>query len=624
MRHIAFLTFMGLLACSVQAQTQITSTIESVKVFTQGAEIYRKAQVNLVEGTQKIELTQLSGQLDPSTIQISAEGITILSVRHKIDFLDKKTPEAIENLWKKRHRLSDSIEVLNMQLAILKNEAEILNKNTKVIGSQGISGRDYQSAIEYFSTKLKTNAQHIFSTQKAIENLTGEVESITNQIAANSGTKERPTSKILLTIKSEKAQKTWLSISYSTLEAGWIPSYDIRAKSVNSPLQITYKAKVFQNSGVDWKNVKLTLSSGDIASTGTAPQLFPYYIGGQNHVPSGLADGDITGQVFDASDGLPLPQALVMVKGTTIGTTTDSNGFFSLQVPNGSSTLIVRFLGFTTREVQISDSPTKILLDPEELSLNEVVVTGYAAEQKQMKTGASAALQGNVAGIRVRGASSLTKKSDPIPINVINYETTFAYDIELPYDIPTSGIPETVEIQTKEIDAEYLYSTSPKIRANAYLVAQVANWQDLKLLDGESNLYFENSFVGKSIIDTNLGSDTLSLSLGKDEGIIVNRQRLKQFEKHKLFGNRKREERKYLITVVNTKQSIVSISIYDQIPLSALSSVKVRITNLTDGIYNEKTGLVSWKITLQPGEKREIEFAYEIDCPSHIKLSTDL
>ncbi|NVJ48019.1 MAG: mucoidy inhibitor MuiA family protein [Cytophagia bacterium] len=616
-------------AALIQAQTKVESKIESAKVFTRGAEITRSAQLSLTPGIQQLELNKLSPRLDPKTVQITGEHITILSVRHEMDFLDKQTPERVKKLWGNKYELEDSLEILNVHLGILESERDVLNKNTKVIGSQGISDKDYQAAIQFFTDKLKTNAESIFKISKSIERLQNQIDDLQSQIISINNNKEEPTSKILLTVKSEQAQKVDITISYSMLEAGWIPSYDIRAMGINEPLEITYKAQVYQNSGIDWKKVKLTLSSGDIESTGTAPQLNPYYLGGRNFNVSSQVHGSVSGYVFGSDDGLPLPQATVLVKGTTVGTATDMNGFFSMQVPSGSSTLVFRFLGYVTQEAPISNDPIQVKLVPDATSLGEVVVVGYGeAVTKKSITGSVATLSGTVPGIRVRGAASSSysrpKKTEAIPVNLINYETTFVYDIELPYDIPTTGKPETVDIQTKSIEASYHYSTSPKIKENAYLVAEIPDWENLKLLDGESNLYFENSFVGKSLIDNNIGTDTLSVSLGKDEGIIVNRERLKQFEKQKFFGNKKREERKYKITIVNTKSSKAAINIFDQIPLSAVSYIKVSINSLGGADYNEETGLLSWSLELKAGEKRELEFSYEIDCPVGTNIDSDL
>jgi len=629
MRRLHFFLLWVVWSINAQAQSPVDSKIESVKVFTRGAEITRKAELSLTNGIQKLELRQLSPRLDAKTIQVSGEGFTILSVRHEMDFLDKKTPERVKDLWTRKYTLMDSVELLNVQLNILEQEAEILQKNTKVIGSQGISGRDYQTAIQYFTDKLKANTQGTFFIKKRIDNLKLDMEDLDNQIIFINNKKEEPTSKILLTIKSEKNQKVNIAVSYSMLEAGWIPSYDIRALSISEPLEITYKAQVYQNSGIDWKNVKLTLSSGDIESTGTAPKLNPYYLGGRNlNVPEQV-HGHVSGYVFGADDGLPLPQVTVLVKGTTVGTPTDMNGFFSMQIPNGASMLTFRYLGYVTQEAPITTDLIKVILEPDVTALGDVVVTaqGIAPESRSLGYSISG-LNGKARGIKLRGTSLLSdsdyKRTEAIPVNLINYETTFVYDIELPYDIPTTGKPETVDIQTKLVDASYHYSSTPKIKENAYLVAEIPDWENLKLLDGESNLYFENSFVGKSLIDTNTGSDTLTVSMGKDEGIIVHRERLKQFEKRKFFGNKKREERKYKITVVNTKDSKAIISVFDQIPLSALSNIKVSILSLSGATHNEETGLLTWTLELKPGEKRELEFAYEIDCPSDTNLDTDL
>lgn len=141
---------------------------------------------------------------------------------------------------------------------------------------------------------------------------------------------------------------------------------------------------------------------------------------------SAFAQGRVvTGTVTSGEDGLPIPGASVIVKGTTIGTATDLDGRYSLNVPQENNTLVFSFVGSVTQEVNIGNrSQVNVVLQPDTRSLEEVIVTGYGTQPKREVTGAvtsvrgelienlpmqsfDRALQGRASGVQVRSANGL-------------------------------------------------------------------------------------------------------------------------------------------------------------------------------------------------------------------------
>lgn len=613
MRKSAILISILLLAYSAIGQTEIKSTIKSVQVYTKGAQVERIGSIQLQKGKNELKLKGLSSDLDPNTIQISGQHFTILSVRHEIDFIENQnSPQNIKLLSDQRKKLTDSLSLIELELSILSKEANLLNKNMGIVGNKGIKNDDFQAAVGYFTKRFNEITRTNFKLNRQKEDLFMQIKVIDIQIASQNQEVKKPSSSIFLVLNSKESRKVDLEISYAIKEAGWFPAYDIRAIDTHNPLSLTYKARVFQNSGVDWKNVKLKISSGDLESSGTAPQLSPYYLGayGSYGNSSNQPITHVSGIVTD-ENGKPMPQATVLVKGTTLGVPTDAGGRYKLQLPSGNHTLVFRFLGYVTQEVQANQSIVNIRMQVETQRFGEVV--SYAP--------------GAASDIKIRGMVSIAKgyanikdKSIPLDYEQINYQTTFVYDIDLPYSIPSSGKPEVVDIKTEYLEAEYLYSTSPKAIQNAFLVARIPDWTKLNLLDGESNLYFENSFVGKSIIDTHIGTDTLEISLGRDEGIIVSRERKRDFEQSRFFSGKKREERHFEVTVMNTKTKDIAVSIYDQIPISTRDNIKISVINIDGAQLNDKTGLITWELNLKPGEKRVLQLKYSVDYPKNEDL----
>jgi TonB-linked SusC/RagA family outer membrane protein len=98
---------------------------------------------------------------------------------------------------------------------------------------------------------------------------------------------------------------------------------------------------------------------------------------------------DISGTVTDSASGLPLGGASVKLKGTDIGTATNANGQFSLQVPDAGGVLVISYVGYETKEVTVSRAGSlKITLQQKETKIDEIVVIGYGTRQKKDVTGA--------------------------------------------------------------------------------------------------------------------------------------------------------------------------------------------------------------------------------------------
>ena len=202
-------------------------------------------------------------------------------------------------------------------------------------------------------------------------------------------------------------------------------------------------------------------------------------------------------------------------------------------------------------------------------------------------------------------------------------EMSVTFDVSLPYTIPSDGKAQTIEIQRTTTPADYKYVTVPKISQIAYLTGNVTDWAKQSLLSGEATLYFENTFVGKSYLDVNQLTDTLTISLGTDNSILVKREKRKDFTSKKIIGTNKTETYSYLLTIRNNKANPIKITVNDQIPVSSNSNIIVEATELSGGILNAETGAVKWDIELKPQEKRELVLSYSVKYPRNQNISLE-
>ena len=209
------------------------------------------------------------------------------------------------------------------------------------------------------------------------------------------------------------------------------------------------------------------------------------------------------------------------------------------------------------------------------------------------------------------------KSIEAAPISVIKQigQTTITFDIAVPYSIPSDSKIQTVEIQQLTAPADYSYVSLPKVSPLTYLTANITDWAKLSLQSGEATLYFENSFVGKSYLNVNQLTDTLTISLGTDNSILVKREKRKDFTSKKIIGSNKTETFSFLLTIRNNKVSPVKITLNDQIPVSSNSGITVEPIELSAGNHNSLTGEIKWNLEIKPQETKQIILTYSVKYP---------
>ena len=154
-------------------------------------------------------------------------------------------------------------------------------------------------------------------------------------------------------------------------------------------------------------------------------------------------------------------------------------------------------------------------------------------------------------------------------------------------------------------------------------MADATGWQSYNLLEGEANVYFDNSFVGKTILDPNVPSDTLHFSLGRDNGIRVQRVKVADKSTRKLLTSSQEQDMTWRITVKNTRSENVTITLKDQIPVSQNSDITVTTEELSGGSLQKETGIVTWQLSLMPNEQKELIVHYRVKYPKNRRLTVE-
>lgn len=592
----------------------LQTQIEEVTVFLSGAQLFETGNTVIPVGKSIIKVTHLSPYIDEKSIQVKTKGdFTILSVNHKLNFLHElKNSARQDSLNQLIEDLNLNLDKENARLEVLAEKQSLLHENKNLKGdNSGITMNQLRDAIGFYETENTKIKEEKILINKKVEKIKSSIAKIQNQVRLINDHIELPVGEVEISVDAKSPVNANFSISYVVANAGWYPKYDIRVQDVVNPIELTYKAEVFQNTGVDWNNVKLKFSNAQPNESGLVPTLQTWNLTfARNTVfqkyeqfsPANIQN--VKGKVVDA-DGDPLPGVNILVKDTYIGTVTDLNGNYSLTLPHNASHLHVSFIGMATQVLAINKPEINITLQDDAQQLSEIVVTGYGA------------LAGRMPGLNVKGNSS---SQNSINTTVIENQTTIEIALDEPYSLQSNGEKLVVDLKKHHIEAMYEYYAIPKVDKDAFLIAKIINWDQYNLLNGEANLYFEDAYVGRSILDAKSFEDTLNISMGRDRNIIVGRQKKEQYSQKRFFGTNVTESRGFDITVRNKKSHPIKLTLFDQIPLAIISDISVKPIELSKGNLEEKTGKVNWVLQLDPQQQKNIAFEYEVRYPRREKV----
>lgn len=522
------IALLSTLAISAKEIT-VASKIEAVTVFTQGAQLFHNADITLEKGEFLIVFNDLTSTFDASSIRVGGTGnLTILSVSSRTNYAaPPKQSEQMQTIQNQIDAYTDEVENLQAMNSVYAEEEDLLLKNKQLAGTQtGLDVNQLKLAAEYLRSRLTEVKTKRLEVGREMKKKQEELNSLRNQLNQLSGTRGRTTGEILVKIAVEKATKAHFEFTYMVSEAGWTPYYDLRMNDIVKPISLEYKAKVQQQTGVDWKNVRLTLSGGNPSQNGSLAILRPWYI-------------DYVRQDININ---------------IVGARGNETLYYEDGVAN--------------------------------LSEKEAVYKAMPAEN--MKT-----------------IQSTTQEQ---MLNI-------AYEITIPYTILSSNTAEDVAIQTVDVPASYEYRANVKLDETAYLVAKMHNWQAFNLLSGNAKLFNEGMYIGEIFLDIANINDTLMLSLGRDEKIVISRDRELDMNGTQFLGATKKYSRYWKTTIRNNKNQPIRLVLTDQIPVSRQKDIVVKLEEAGGAIQSEYTGYLVWQLQLAPNSVKELRFGYSVKHP---------
>lgn len=274
------------------AQTQQKLSITQATVFLHGAELTSNAKISLPQGETEVLFTNVAGNILPQSISVGADnGVTVQSATAQNNYLvsnvlspaAQKLKDSLELITIQKEKLNDKITVSDEQLAVLKENRKVTGNNT------GLSVAELQKMLDLVNNKMEGLLTQQHELQRQVKKLDERYTLITRQLDEERKKDFQPGGQLLVKFYSRQPVTSNINISYVAPNAGWTPSYDLRAEKINQPVNLFYKAQVYQNCGVKWDNIKLTLSTGNPNESAQAPALNPWYLSfytPQNNYPA--------------------------------------------------------------------------------------------------------------------------------------------------------------------------------------------------------------------------------------------------------------------------------------------------------------------------------------------------
>lgn len=530
--------------------TQKTNTIRldipisKVKLFPSSGEMVHQKDIKLTSGRNLLIFSELSAQVDPQSIQFSADQeYRLISVTTELDFKSAELRnERIVKLKDSLNKLNDDSQLNKDELAAYQTQMNLLSANQNIKGDNAtLTVAQLREAMDFYRQKTLEISRNVSRLNKERTELNMRLTKVKTQLSELNFKENQRSNQIIILIDVQSSAVAACKLSYLVSNCGWEAAYDVSAKDLNEKINLKYKARLYNNTGNDWNNVDLVLSTADPKMSATQPILAPWYVNVE-----------------------PVYQAPISIRGA-----------------RSDASLYIDGVKSESKK-----------------SMNTVSDEVYENRDQDNKQGVN---------------------FKQIEVNAFTTE----FNIKDKFSCPSDAKPYSVDIKEVDLPSTFTHFTVPKMDNGAFIMANILNWQELELISGPSSIYLNGAFIGNSEIDTRSASDTLSLSFGRDNKVVVLRKLKKEMSSRKVMGSSKRETFLYETTLRNNHPYAIKINVFDQIPISKNDQIGVTQEVLSNGVVNSITGEVKWEITLQPGESKTFDFGYSVKYPKdmHVRLT---
>lgn len=543
---------------SLPQNAAIEASIASVTVYSDRAQIVRRARVQLEAGARDLTIADLPAELDLNSLRAKGSGevaVKILGVESREVFLTEENHQAARDV-------QQELDVAEAEGAAIASEDEVLQHRLATIEEMASSaakryaqsladGRSTLASVGELLDYLQAQSMEVHQARAALE--TRKRENAAQQVALQNrlqqlrSARTKKAQSVSVLVESSGAGAWDLELSYVVPGASWKPLYDARVSlllpstpedELTGKLSLSYLASITQRTGEDWNDVAVSLSTARPNLGSLPPKLTPIYVDVQQQYASGGAISRARAQAGagEDSDVVEMLSALAP----------------AMSMPSQAA-------------------PTPI--------------------QAQIET----------AEVQSEGA-------------------TVVFQLPRRLSVPSDGQPHRAPISNPEFSCKLDYVAIPRRSEWAYLRATVQNESALSLLRGEASIFRDEMFIGKTALKNVAPGEEWQMFLGPDEQVKARHELTRRDVEKNLMGNVRYQTFGYKIEIENLKAHRVQLELLDQIPVSRHEQIKVKLKNAQPQPQADEMGILKWELALASQAKRELIYESVVESPRDVNL----
>lgn len=672
------------------AALTVDAPIHSVVVYSDRARVTRSARIKL-SGTQPILLPLLQGSVDPSSIRLESQGAEVLRIETTyVDASDLPEDEA-QRLLKGLEKIDDDLSRIQGEQEIYRAQLNLLQRLLPAVPPQGtdvqkpparLNPSGWAAVIAFIRSGQEKLYGKVADEDEQLRTLRRQRQELVDKARLLGGIAHRAGYRVAATLVGQGAAQ--VALTYMTAGARWLPTYDIQLLPAQNRVELSLAGLVSQETGEDWNDVALTLSTAVPATATQLPKLLSWKIGmRERFIPTPQPLTEVTPPPPPAPTLREAPSAAASLRSQLLARTglidertrrislPDDQANFIPTAPKDAKEapdktkepeipqreLYARQLQKGKAQVTVTAAPAQPAAPaPEEAVRYKSDVAGSTLDgegdrdadgipdsvdaletaEKQVRK-AEAVSQ----GVQSAGEYAPSKPRPPLfavgitppagyqaPRYARNLPAALAggYDLSYPSlykdSIGSGQGTRRVALLARSFPVSVLRKLTPALAPEAFLVAELKNPAPEPLPGGQANLFVGADPAGVATLPLVAAGETFTLPLGLDRAVKPIRNVRLTTEEKGVFS--KDEITEYVVTteLVNPYPLPIELKILDQIPLPGDKHVEIKLVRTQPQAQHDPIkGSLEWRQSLPAGGKLVTQFVYTLRRPKGYRLS---
>lgn len=264
----------------------VEARIEAVTVYTSSATVLRAADIKVTKGKQVLVFSKLPSMLVDDSVRAFATGapkVKIMGVEVKTVYHTEPVEEILKNLSEEYERVSDEIKRVRDEMSSYDAEMEFVRNIAKAAASvapleavkRKVEVEELKSMVDFIRTTIQNATKKRFELEQKKRGLEKKLSVLVSEMNKLRRPRSTVSKSILVTLVSEAAMDVKCSVTYIVPAASWVPAYDVRYLPETNQVELVYYGVVSQQTGEEWKGVRLELSTAAPTTSVAMPDFMP-------------------------------------------------------------------------------------------------------------------------------------------------------------------------------------------------------------------------------------------------------------------------------------------------------------------------------------------------------------